>query len=467
MKLGSASKVLAGAVLALLMSGGVAWAAPNYQQKSRQQLQSEMGYAENGYSARSHPRHEQQKSQQGKQSKGQQQNLYPNATRKSPKVPSISKRDADQINKGLAAVNANNPSEAKKILQPYANGKASDNEYLQALALQGLANVNYRAGNTQQAIAQLQKALATNALPNNPHFQLMYELAQFYYTTKDYQKALDTLHQWRKEGRRETAASYGLEGILDYQLKDFEGAIKAITKAKSMTSKPNNTWDQVLAVSYAETGKGDQAIAMAKKQLAANPNDAGMRHNLISLLLSAGKNAEALKQMEKARSMGELKTRASYENLAKVYLQTGQNSDKDPRPYADKALAVLKEGVSKGIIKPDYDYYKLLGAANLIGGYTKAALSAYTKAAPLGKDGSAELSRAQLLANANKYTAARNAARKALSKGTDHKGEAYMLIAKSERALNNKKAAIVAMKKAAKYPATRSAAQAWLKQVDR
>lgn len=461
MNLGSRSRVLAGVALALLMTGGAAWAAPQSAQQQREQQQQRQYEAQQ--------RDAQQQEQQGQHNghhatkKDKQPALYPNATRKSPALTPVGKRDADQLNSGLAAANAHNEAMAKKILEPYAEGKASDNRYLQAVALQALANIEYNAGNVKQAIAKLQQALATNALPNDQHFQLMYELAQFYDADKQYQQALDTLHKWRQEGRRETADSYGMEGILDYQLQHYKEAIAAINKAKSMTNQPHKTWDQVLAVSYAQTGQGDQAIKMAKQQLAANPDDAGMRHNLISLLMSSGKNDEALAEMEKARSMGQLTASDGYMNLARLYLQAGQDSGKDPKPYADKAIAALKEGVSKGVVKPDYAYYKLLGAANRIGGYDKAALDAYTKAAPMGSDGSAELSRAELLAADNKYSASRSAAHKALAKGTKHKGIAYVLIAKAERALGNKPAAVTAMKKAAQYPETHTQAMAWLK----
>src|SRR5699024_3842480 len=138
--------------------------------------------------------------------------------------------------------------------------------------------------------------------------------------------------------------------IIDYRLKNYKAAITAIQKAKSMTNQPKESWNQVLAASYAETGQSGHAITMAKKQLAADPGDAMTRHNLIVLLMNAHKYPEAIKQMEQARSKGELKTSESYINLAKLYLITGQQSGKDPKPYAQKALAALEEGKSKGIV---------------------------------------------------------------------------------------------------------------------
>lgn len=433
MKLGSISKMLAGATLALVMTGGVVVAHPAPQDNS------------------------------GSQKDQKKKALYPNATREAPELDLHKQSTADELNKGLNAVNAGNTAKAKKILQPFADGSKGESKYAQVLALQGLANLKYKAHDLTSAISMLQKALKIGVMPNDTYFQLMYELAQFYAADKQDQKALDTLHKWRKEGKRETADSYGLEGVLDYRLKKYKQAITAIKKAQSMTSKSKENWNQVLAASYAETGQGDQAIAMAKKQLAADPSDAATRHNLIVLLLGANKYPEALKAMEKARSMGQLDTSDSYINLAKLYLNTGINSGKDPKPYAEKALAALKEGKSKGIVKPGFDYYKLKGDAYLTAGDRKKALAAYTKAAPLGHDGSADLRRSELLAASDQYSDSLSAAKKALSKGTKHKGKAYMLIAKAERAMKNKPAAVKAMKKAAQDPETRAQAEAWLK----
>ncbi|HEX7340984.1 MAG TPA: tetratricopeptide repeat protein [Rhodanobacteraceae bacterium] len=459
------SKMLAGVALALLMTDGMAFAAPVY---------SPSPYLQSTSQSQTVMRNEAQMLKQAKEKlakekaakKGNQpaQKLYPNALRKSPDIQPVGKRDADEINTGLEAAKAHKTAVAQKILGPYASGKATDNKYLQAIALQALANLQYDAGNLPQAIAMLQQALATNALPNDTHFQLMYELAQFYNAKGEYQKSLETLQKWRKEGRRETAESYGMEGVLDYRLKNYKGAVVAIKKAKSLSAGKTHpqAWDQVLAASLAETGQGEDAIAAARQQLAANPKDATTRHNLISLLMQAHKYPEAIKAMETARSMDQLKAEG-YVNLAKLYLINGQNSAQDPKPYADKAQAVLTDGATKGVLKRDYSYYKLKGDAALLAGETHAALAAYTKAAPLGHTGEADLMRSELLAETHKYSASRNAARQALSKGTTHKGKAYMMIANADRAMHDKPAAVKAMKKAAQDPETRAEALAWLK----
>ena len=63
----------------------------------------------------------------------------------------------------------------------------------------------------------------------------------------------------------------------------------------------------------------------------------------------------------------------------------------------------------------------------------------------------------------NKYAAAEKAATDAISKGVQHKGQAYMVRAEAKRGQKNKQGAIADMKLAAQDPETSAKANAWLK----
>ena len=386
---------------------------------------------------------------------------YPNATRAEPKLDLTSAKDQKALNDGLDAVNGGDKAKATELLQPLIDGSKS--KYAQALALQGLANLKYNDGDLKGAIAMLQKSLAIGVMPNDTYFQLQYELAQFQLADEQYQAALDTLTKWRAEGKKETADSYALEGNIDYRLQKYPEAIAAIKKAQSMTDKPQDSWNQILMASYAESGQSDQAAQLAQQQLAANPNDANALNNAVAVLMQAQKYPQAIELMEKARSNGGLKTEKDYVNLAKLYLITGQSSD-DPKPSATKAMGVLQEGMTKGVVPSSYDNLKLQGDAAYIAGNDSAAIASYRKAIPMAKDGEAAIRAGQLLLSEQKYSDAKTLIKQGIDKGVQHKGTAYMLLAEAERGLKNKPAAIAAMKVAAQDPDTAAKAKAWLKQ---
>ncbi|MDQ7995762.1 MAG: tetratricopeptide repeat protein [Luteibacter sp.] len=396
--------------------------------------------------------------------KDKKEALYPNATRTEPKLDLKSEKDQKAINEGLDAANNGDKEKATQILTPLADGSATSSKYAQALALQGLANMKYNDGDVKGAITTLKQALDIGVMPNDTYFQLKYMYTQFLVADEQYAPALQSLQEWRAEGKKETADSYGLEGNIDYRLEKYPEAIAAINKAKSMPdAKPQGSWDQILAASYAETGQGDKAAELASAELAKNPNDPTAMQNAASSLIQAQKYPEAIALLEKGRAAGAFKDEKLYINLAKVYLIDGQDHTDRQEANASKAQAVLEDGLAKGIVKPSAEVYKLQGDAAITGGNESAALAAYQKAAPLAKDGEVTLSVARLQLQKNQYAAAEKSVTDAISKGVQHKGQAYMVRAEAKRGQKNKQGAIADMKLAAQDPETSAKANAWLK----
>ncbi len=392
--------------------------------------------------------------------KPKQEVQYPNATRTEPKLDLTSDKDQKNLNEGLDAVNAGDKAKATQVLQPIVD--TSKSKYAQALALQGLASVKYNENDLKGAIDLLQRSLANGIMPNDTYFQLEFMLAQFQLADEQYQPALGTLAKWRAEGKKETAASYALEGNAYYRLSKYPEAIAAINKAKSLTDKPEASWNQILMASYSESGQDAKAAELAQQQLTTNPDDPNALNNAAAVLMQAHKYPEAIQLMEKARSAGAFKSETNYVNLAKLYLVTGQESP-DPAPNANKATQVLEEGMSKGLVKPSADNYVLLGQSAELANNTSKAIDAYNKAVPMEKDGEAALRAGRLMLSENKYSQAKGLLQQSLNKGIKKKGTAYMLLAEAERGLKNKPAAIAAMKKAAQEPDTSAKANAWLK----
>jgi hypothetical protein len=386
---------------------------------------------------------------------------YPDTKRVAPKLDLTSEKDQKNLSLGLDAASDGDQAKATQYLQPLIDHSKS--KYAQALALQALANLKFNDGDHKGAIALLQQSLAIGVMPNDTYFQLQYTLAQFQLIDEQYQAALDTLTKWRSEGRKETAASYALEGNADYRLEKYPAAIAAIKKAQSLTDKPDPSWNQILMASYAQTGQTDEAAQLAQQQLASTPGDANALNNAVAVLMQAEKYPEAIAMMEKARAAGTLTTESGYVNLAKLYLITGQASD-DSKPNALKAAQVLSEGTAKGLVTASADNYILQGQADELADNIAGAVDNYTKAMPLAKDGDPAMRAGQLLLTENKFSQAKALIQQGLAKGVAKKGTAYMLLAQAERGLKNKPGTIAAMKLAAEQPETAAKAKAWLKQ---
>lgn len=385
---------------------------------------------------------------------------YPDTKREAPKLDLTSEKDQKALNEGLDAVNNGDKAKAEQILQPIVDGSKS--KYAQAIALQGLANLTYNAGDVKGAIPLLKRALDNGVMPNDTYFQLMYELAQFYTADEQYQNALDTIAKWRVEGKKETADSYGLEGVNDYRLQKYPEAIAAIQKAKSLTTEPKDSWTQVLMASYAESGQGAEAAKMAKAAYEKNPTDNSLLHNASTILLQQQDYAGAIQVFELGRSNGTLKDQGDWINLVKAYLLQAQNGG-DTKTGSAKALAAFEDGVAKGDIQASADNYKLAGDAATIGENDAKAIAYYQKAAPLAKDGEIDVALARTYFQDQKFADARKHLQQGLAKGVKHRGHAYMMLAECDRELKDKPGAVTAMMEAAKDPETAGKAKEWLR----
>jgi predicted Zn-dependent protease len=398
-----------------------------------------------------------------KSGESQQKDLYPNATRKAPKIKGVDPKEGKPLNEGLQAANAGDSATALKDLQPIAD--SSSNAYAKSLAMLGLAQVKYRGGDTKGAIALQKQALDSNALDNNSYFQGLETLAQMYIADEDYSDALTTLDSWNKQSGAQSADVYALQGNAYYRLQKYPQAVAAIQKAKSLSDKPQPSWDQIEMASYFAMDKYDDAAKLAEAALAKDPNNSTLLQNVIAIYINAHQDQKALALLERARANGQIKDQAGYINMAKMYDNLGQNSS-DPKANAMKAVGVLQEGMSKGIVQPGFDTYKLLGDSYAIAGDYKNAVGAYGKASPDAKTGEVDFLRGQMLENLGRHKEARDALKQAIAKGGFKRvGAAYLTLGNVELALKDKAAARAAYEQAAQDPETRADAQRTLKQL--
>jgi len=394
--------------------------------------------------------------------KSKQATEYPDSTREAPKLDLKSEKDQKHLQEGLDAINKGDMATAETTLQTLVDGSKS--KYAQAMALRGLALIKYRAGDYKASIALLQKALANGVLPNDDYFTVEYMLAVAQQADGQYQASLDTIRKWRAEGKKETAESYAVEGNDLYRLDKYPEAIVAVKKAQSLTDKPDPQWNQILMASYAASGQGDQLVQVARQNLAAHPDDPKALETAIQALQQAGKYPEAVQIMENARAKGQLTGEANYVLLASLYYNQALSAD-DAKPMANKAVSVIKEGMSKGIMQPSADNDVLLGKAEYVAGDMTAARAAFNKALPQAKDGEAALQLANMELTAGKYGQAKTMVQQALDKGVKQKGNAYLVLAECERGLHDKAARIAALKQAEQQPESAAHAKELLKQL--
>jgi tetratricopeptide (TPR) repeat protein len=346
---------------------------------------------------------------------------YPKATRVAPKQagePALKKQfDAlfalqEQENSDDAII-----AKADEIL---ADGRANAFNKSSAAYLAGGAWQNKSEGDYTQAIKYYKQAIELNGLHNNTHYQTMMQLAQLLNADEKHEEALTWIDRFLSETQSDNATALAVK-------------------------------NQILL----GMDKPELAIAFLEKQAAAKPDDKKLQMSLARAYQDAGQEEKAVATLERMHKAGLFTESTDYDVAWRLMANANDRQD--------DAMALIEEGVSKGILKPSYETYIYQAQTWNAQEQTDKAIAAWTKGAPLGKDGQAFLNLAQVLQQEERQADAKAAARSALDKGVKQPGIAWQVISIAESELGNAAAGIAAAREAAKFPETKKWADATLR----
>ncbi len=345
--------------------------------------------------------------------------LFPNATRQEPKEKASSKMSSklqkliDTYNKGedYAAVR----SQADEIL-----AAAGANGYDKSLAAQLAAQAAYNLDDNAAAKQYLQQAIQLNGLDNNGYFQALLMLAQLQLQDDQNAEGLATLDKFFAESKSTRPEDLIIKGQTLYQLERYQEAIPVIKQAIANASEPKDSWNQLLMACYAQAGDTGEAVKEAEAIAAKNPDDKKAQINLASMYMQADQMDKAAAVMNKLRASGQLTDEREYRQLYSIYANM-DNHEKD-------VIAVINEGLQKGILKPDYQVYLALAQSYYYSDQVPQAIENWQKAAPLSKDGETYLNLAKVLFNEGRKPEAKQAAQQALAKGVKNPDDAKKII---------------------------------------
>ncbi len=359
--------------------------------------------------------------------------LFPDTTRQEPEAKG-SPKVLTKLNKLIEAYNkALEQEDEAKATAGYttartladeiiANGSA--NAYDKALAAQIASQAALNTDDEAAAEGYLKQAIDANALGNNQHFQLMLQLAQLQLQKDDYTNGFATLDKYLAESKSKRPADFAFKGQYLYQADRFAECIPPLKQAIETSTNPEDkvdNWTQILMVCYQEAGQLAEAVKVAEQLAAKSPNDKRAQMNLASIYLNSEQEAKAAAVLEKLRAAGLMTEEKDYRQLYLTYANM-DGKEKD-------VIAVVNEGLQKGIVKPDYQTYLALAQAYYYSEQIPQAIEAWQKAAPLSKDGETYLNLARVLWQEGRVPEAKVAARAALDKGLKKPDDAKKIIA--------------------------------------
>ena len=341
---------------------------------------------------------------------------YPNATRKEPEAqPSAKLRDT--LAKLFDAFNAKDSATAVKIADEVIANPAG-NAYDHAIAAR-LAGASLLNTDNDKAKAYLQKAVDFDGLNNNEHYESLRLIAQIDLNEQDYDGTLAAMDRFLQETKSQAGDDLALKGNALYRLKRYPEAIATMKAAVESSPQPKAEWLQLLMGAYFDSNQPQEAARIAEGLMSKNPGDKALQLNLAASYMEAGQDDKAAAMLEKLRATGALDQAEDYRNLYAMYLNHNKNKE---------GIAVIQEGLQKGVLKEDFDTMNSLAQAYWFSGQADQAIAAYRKAAPLAPDGETYLNLARALLNEGHSAEAGQAAQTALDKGVRNPADAKKIL---------------------------------------
>ncbi len=337
-------------------------------------------------------------------------------------------------------------------------GRSSRDRYLQAIINQALAQVEWSRENYDSALLYFEAAVELDALPNETHYALMYQIAQLYFMQERYSEALERLSLWfcKVPPEKITSTAYVLKASIHARQKDFSATLEAIDKAIAMDPEPREPWYQLKLGSHYELEQYPQAAETLEVMIDRWPEKKVYWTQLSQIYYKLKQDQRALAVLALAYRKGLLDQQSDITFLSSLYSNL-------ELPY--KAAEVMEKGIRDGVVKATRDHWTVTADAWYAAEELERSLSAYEEAGAIATDGTIDLRRGFILVDLERWSVAREALDRALEKGGLNErqtGEAYLLRGLARFNLGDFDRASADWGRASRYEKSREAAQQWM-----
>lgn len=370
----------------------------------------------------------------------------------------LTERTYTQLTKIYEQIGANQNQAAVQALQallPKVEGELGDKaEVLRALGHTSLALERYT-----DAARYLEEVVKLDVLPNQQHFDVMFQIAQAYIVQDKYNEGLAALDRWFKVTNEVSNTAYELQASALAQLKRYREALAAIDRAIAMTPRPKESWWQMKLAMHFELKEYPKAAEVLERLIEASPDNKSYWEQLSAMYINMEADSKALAVMALAHRRGLLTTAQQYRQLSQLYAYLRI-------PY--KAAVIMQEGLSKGIIENSGKSLEELANHWYAAADYPKALAAYEQAGKLSASGKIDFQRGSILADQEDWAGARDALKSAITKGDlgTNACQAQLILGNAEYALNNAGAALGAFQEARQGDRCRQTATSWIEHIN-
>ena len=232
-----------------------------------------------------------------------------------------------------------------------------------------------------EALPWFEKSLATEKLPRIGEQEVRFQLAQTYFMVGKYQNVVPLLNDYIDVG---TKYSYPISArinlLLSYshgRMDEYKKAYFHITQANNKADKPQTDWIEYAFSLAMKLNNLDDAESLSTRLLFLKPEKKKYWNQASALYFAKDIEVDSLSALELAYENKVLDKEADYLLLAKYYLY-----QKSPI----KSIAVLEDGIPKGLVKENEDNFKLLSSSYFYSRDLKNGIKVLVKAERISDD---------------------------------------------------------------------------------
>ena len=286
-----------------------------------------------------------------------------------------------------------------------------------ATVVRELGTVLIRAGRYADAQAELEAVVkvADAGYANDLRFQL----AQAYLLQDKFIPAEETLRTFLDEAEEPPPHAYFLAGYAAYRRQGYVDAIGFLETANAMSAKPRGTWVELLAFSYLEAGRGEDAVMLLKRTIEQAPAQTRWWRYLARFLFAVDDIESGAASMAIASMVAEAEA-GDVVRLARLYAFIG---------VPESGARLLEAALESGAVAIDYDRTMLLAECWLLAREFERAVATLEVAGSLTSQAEPFVTLGQLYMHWEQYENALRVLDIAVDRGvSDGEGQLYYLL---------------------------------------
>ena len=366
--------------------------------------------------------------------------------------PSLSPKVHQQLSRAQELMQKGRNRQTLQPLQTLSADPALS-PYESAVVQQTLGYVHAALNQNEQAVVAFQASLAGNALPAESAQAVRYNLAQLHLGGGRYVQGAGLLEAWLAEAPKPTPEVYALLARVYIKLKRYAQAEQYMQNAIAQSDTFHEEWYQLLLFAHIEQKAFEPAASVLRRLLDRFPTKKTYWLQLVEVYRQAKQPRQAAAALGLANRFGLLDEQGIL-YVVEAYLQLGL-------PY--KAASVLAQGFDSQTVAKTAQHQELLVTCWLQAKEHQRALDTLESIARHSSTGQADIRRAEILAQRERWQEALAALQAGLTKGGfKDVGQVYVLLGIAYYRTSALEDSRTAFGKAASHRSVANQARRWM-----